>query len=73
MGLKHNDSCLAKAADDEPLFVLRAHDKLAPNTVRVWAMMARAQGTPSEKVREAMDLADDMEDWSTVNGCKVPD
>lgn len=29
--------CLGRAADDEPLFVLRAQDKSAPYVVRHWA------------------------------------
>lgn len=30
-------SCLNRASDDEPIFVLRAHDKIAPYVVRQWA------------------------------------
>ncbi len=30
-------SCLTNAKDDEPLFVLRANDELAPDLVREWA------------------------------------
>lgn len=31
-------SCLTNAKDDEPLFVLRANDELAPKIVRAWAL-----------------------------------
>ncbi len=44
MGLKKDEltnpnSCLNKAADDEMIFVLRAHDMLSPFLVRQWARM----------------------------------
>jgi len=35
--LANPNSCLNKAADDEPLFVFRANDPLAPQLVREWA------------------------------------
>lgn len=31
-------SCLTSAKDDEPIFVLRANDELAPKIVRAWAL-----------------------------------
>ena len=42
MGLKREElsnpfGCLGKAADDEPIFVLRGQDLLAPTLVRQWA------------------------------------
>ena len=40
MGTKANPgkfNCYAKAADDEPIFVLRASDPLAPDVVGYWA------------------------------------
>lgn len=55
--------CIAKAADDEPVFVLRATDKLAPNIIRLWARRAAYQGCPKEKVDEANALAAKMEEW----------
>jgi len=57
------NSCLNKAAEDEPLFVLRAQDESAPEVVRDWAAQAEAKGAPAEKVREALELADAMEAW----------
>jgi hypothetical protein len=67
------DSCYAKAAPDEPIFVLRAQDRCAPKAVRMWADFARSQGAPVEKVEEAMDLALEMESWQRTHGAKVPD
>ena len=35
---KLNDPCLKKAADDEPIFVLRAQDVVAPIVVMFWIL-----------------------------------
>ena len=58
------DSCFNKAADDEPIFVLRAQDKLSPQLIRLWAYMAELTGeVPEEKTKEAYHLASQMERW----------
>lgn len=63
-------SCLNKAADDEPIFVLRANDMLAPAVVRAWATLAVGAGAPFEKFKSAQDLAEAMEKWPNR---KLPD
>lgn len=73
MGLKSSDACLAKAKDDEPIFVLRAQDKLAPALVRMWANLAEVHGCGTMKLNEAELLADRMEAWAGTNGSKWPD
>lgn len=71
MATKLTDTCLQKAADDEPIFVLRAQDKLAANLVRNWAQQAAMfLGNESPKVQEAFALADAMDRWPTQ---KYPD
>jgi hypothetical protein len=73
MGTKKEEiesGCLAKAAEDEPLFVLRGQDKLAPALVEMWASMAELHGAPRRKVAHARALAADMRDWPTR---KLPD
>jgi hypothetical protein len=62
--------CFAKAAEDEPLFVLRAQDKLAPIVIRLWAELAAFNGAGLEKVHEAKRLAFEMEQWPSR---KFPD
>lgn len=64
------NSCLNKAADDEPVFVLRAQDELAAETVRMWAAAASANGAAHDKVEEALSLASEMEQWPNR---KMPD
>lgn len=72
IALEH--SCLNKAADDEPVFVLRSTDKLAPILVRVWADLAKAHGCGHHKIREAKQLAHDMEQYAEQRGIgKFPD
>lgn len=67
------DSCLNKADEDEPLFVLRANDELAPDIVREWARMydrqKRDEGMTDvqmAKHEEALNIADAMEDWKAA-------
>ncbi len=66
-------SCLTNARDDEPVFVLRAQDKLAPFVIKIWANVAKLLGAPNEKVGSALNEADRMIAWATKNGDKVPD
>lgn len=56
-------SCLSKAGDDEPLFVLRAKDPLAPTVVRAWASTATLADLHAEKLDEALECADAMDEW----------
>jgi hypothetical protein len=58
------DSCLSKADLDEPVFVLRAHDRLAADTIRHWAGLRRMQRGPSDaKAIEALECANQMDAW----------
>lgn len=55
--------CLGKAADDEPVFILRGQDALAASAVELWAYAARNNGCAEVKVQEALDLARKMREW----------
>lgn len=57
------EGCLAKAKDDEPVFILRGQDCLASELVEIWAIRAQTLGVPWNKVREAKELAAEMERW----------
>lgn len=63
--------CYDKAAPDEPLFVLRAADPCAADTVRDWAARAASAGHRAEKVRGALQDADDIEAWQAANPERV--
>lgn len=80
--------CLHAAAEDEPLFVLRAQDRMAPALVRLWAAMLDVMNSHDNeteatyksmvavqlaKSEEARGLAERMEAWQMVHGSKVPD
>jgi len=64
------DSCWNKAEDDEPLFILRAQDALAPIVVKYWAQIAQDAGAPREKIMSAWQLAQAMAEWPNR---KLPD
>ena len=58
------EGCLGKAADDEPVFVLRGQDVLAPDLVDLWAARAQVNGCGPEKVAGARELAAKMRAWA---------
>lgn len=68
--LSNPESCLNKAADDEPIFVLRAKDMLSPLAIEAWAEAAEDYGVPKDKIAEARALAARMSEWPDR---KVPD
>ena len=50
--------CYAKAAPDEPLFVLLARDPLAPTLVEQWAYQRMQTAGPDDpKIEEAFECA----------------
>lgn len=64
------EGALGKAADDEPVFVLRGQDLLSPDLVDKWAIDANAIDCPWDKVLEAKRIAQMMREWP---GRKNPD
>ena len=83
MGTKRSElvsGCFASAAQDEPVFVLRAQDATAPDFVRAWAqryrqlhgesVMGWTDPKKKAKYEDAMKCADAMEAWPTR---KLPD
>jgi hypothetical protein len=74
------DSCWNKAADDEPVFVLRAKDPLAHAIVVIWAnrymfekggwdKMTEAQ---RNKFSDALCVATDMREWRLGPAMDIP-
>lgn len=62
-----------KIGEDEPVFLLRASDKMAPQTVREWARLQKLAGNKDKAVQVALDWAETMEYWQLENGCKLAD
>jgi hypothetical protein len=60
--LENGRGCLGRADDDEPVFVLRAQDKIAAPLIRLWADWAEREGSP--KSLDAMAIADEFERWA---------
>ncbi len=74
--LKHQElsdptSCINKAADNEPVFVLRANDPLASRVIRYWASLAPAGGHELSKAVEAMQVATLVDSWRLAKGKHV--
>lgn len=70
---QHIQDNTGKIANDEPVFLLRAKDALAPDTMRAWVEMLEEYGgdeTAIKAIRKHIAL---MEEWQDKNGCKYPD
>ena len=58
---------------DEPVFLLRAKDALAPATLEFWSDQLSRLGGTAKTVDHVRSWADLMRRWQAENGCKVPD
>lgn len=64
-------SCLTRAADDEPIFVLRANDEVSVVAIRVWAeayMLTKGgwgnmSAKQQSKYLDAMSCVRRMDEW----------
>jgi hypothetical protein len=65
----------ARPGVDEPVFILRAQDILAPRVVVRWAHLAEQANAPLDKVQGALRCAKQMADWQAQHPdrVKVPD
>ncbi len=66
MELAELNSCLNKAEDDEPIFVLRAKDPVAVATILHWCNLRVENGKnqPGDaKLAEAMRLCNQIAEW----------
>lgn len=57
---------------EEPCFILRGRDVLAPDTIRFWAGQMEMISGHSEKVADALHLADQIEAWQRTHARKIP-
>lgn len=62
-----------KIAEDEPVFLLRGKDKLAPATLEFWAAALEAAGGDYRLCVLAREQAARMRDWQEFNESKLPD
>lgn len=59
--------------DNEPVFVIRGQDKVAPGVLRFYADQAARAGAEPDLVNAVRHHALEMERWQMENGSKVPD
>lgn len=62
-----DSGCLVGAAEDEPVFVLRAKDKLMPYAINYWCNTAKEMGLHADKVEDAADAGLEAVEWRLVN------
>jgi hypothetical protein len=70
MGTKNNPGkfdCYQNAEPDEPMFILLARDRMAPDLVKLWAQLRETDGEDPAKVQEARDCAEAMRKWREGN------
>jgi hypothetical protein len=66
MAYKSDDSCLKKAKEDEPLFILRGQDMSSPRIVLMWIIEnINNPMMPDDKLREAFELALKQKNYHT--------
>lgn len=68
----HIQDSTEKIKEDEPVFLLRAQDQYAPDTVCAWCHMVE-KGGDRNLSRYVRLHAVRMQNWQTLNNCKKPD
>lgn len=53
--------------DDEPVFVIVAQDKLAPEAIKGYSSIAYSYGAPKEFVSRVVSVADQFSAWQQDN------
>lgn len=59
--------------EDEPVFLLRSTDSLAPRLLLQWAMELRLAGGDPDLAKNAEAHAQKMLDWQKIHKAKTPD
>jgi hypothetical protein len=69
------DRCLAKVRDDEPIFVLRGQDLIAPVAIEYWAIKAKEHNVHPDKSTTAFGDARAMREYQMAHPdkAKYPD
>lgn len=69
----HIQDQTGKVAEDEPVFLLRAKDALAPEVVDFWAWRLEENGGDQVAIDAAREHANKMKEWQKQNESKLPD
>jgi len=59
--------------DDEPVFLLRGQDILAPSLLRSWAIQLLDKGGSGVMAEMVMKWSKEMEKWQETHKKKLPD
>lgn len=59
--------------EDEPVFLLRAQDVVAPKILDTYAALVEMRGGDPEVVRLTREHAERMREWQREHGYKMPD
>lgn len=72
---RFDDPSLLKLREGEPIFVLRAQDRVAPHTIDLWAAAAGSFDAPHPKLLAAVTRAGEMRLWQEQHpqAVKIPD
>lgn len=62
-----------KIPEDEPVFLIRGQDVVAPEVVEFWATKAHEAGVDSRMVSAARQHASRMRIWQAEHWSKIPD
>lgn len=69
----HIQDSTGAIGEDEPVFLLRAKDRLAPFAMMEWARLLKIAGGSDEIVDHVTRWALRMQSWQQENGSKIPD
>lgn len=64
---KYGDIDVPGIPDDEPIFIIRAKDKSAPQAIMQYAETAITNGSPSSHAAECRLVAGGMREWQQRN------
>lgn len=72
---KYGKLKIGNIPDDEPVFVLRAQDVVAMNTLENYAHQAEVMGAKKSFVKDVLAVRDSFQKWQDDNDdkVKVPD
>lgn len=58
--------------DDEPVFVLAAHDPIAIGILETYRMIANARSAPTQHVERVQAAIEEFHVWQDANGTREP-
>lgn len=64
---KYGDIDVPGIPDDEPIFIIRAKDRSAPQAIMQYAETSIINGSPSEHAASCRQIAGDFRSWQEEN------